>query len=96
VGEAQPLGDVVQLDVHAQVVAVHLQLVARDDPAVLGDVEPDVGDLALHVERPVPVGGGVGVERDGRRGLLGSAVVIGSSVVDARHATTVRRNWLPV
>jgi len=42
--ETQPLRRVVQLDVHAEVVGVHLELVARDQPAVLGDVQPEVGD----------------------------------------------------
>ena len=61
--EAQPLGGVVELDVDAQVVAVHLQLVARHDAAVLGDVQPQVGDLPVDVELPVPVPGRVRVER---------------------------------
>ena len=61
--EAQPLGGVVELDVDAQVVAVHLQLVARHDAAVLGDVQPQVGDLPVDVELPVPVAGRVRVER---------------------------------
>jgi benzoyl-CoA-dihydrodiol lyase len=68
--EAQPLRGVVELDVHAQVVAVHLQLVAGHQPAVLGDVQAQVRDVALHVERPVPVGRRVRVEGDAGYGRL--------------------------
>jgi hypothetical protein len=72
--EAQALDGVVQLDVHAQVVAVHLQLVARHQPAVLGDVEAQVRHLPLHVELPVPVARRIGVEGDLRfGGRLGGA-----------------------
>ena len=64
--EAQALGGVVELDVDAQVVAVHLQLVAGHDPAGLVDVEPQVGDLTLDVELPMAVRGGFRVEGDPR------------------------------
>jgi hypothetical protein len=69
-GEAQPLGRVVELDVDAQVVAVHLELVAGYQPAGLVDVQSQVGDLAVDVEPPVPVVLGGGVERDVRGGGL--------------------------
>ena len=72
--EADALDGVVQLDVHAEVVAVHLQLVARHDAAVLGDVHREGGDLVGDRQRPVLVGLGRGVEGDldTGRGLIGA------------------------
>ena len=53
--EAQPLHGVVELDVHAEVVGVQLQLVARDQAALLVDVHGQGGDRAVDGEPPVPV-----------------------------------------
>jgi hypothetical protein len=62
--EAQPLDEVVELDVDAEVVAVELELVAVDEPTLLVDVHGDDGDLAVDVVPPVSVLGRVGLERD--------------------------------
>ena len=63
--EPEALHGVVELDVHAQVVGVRLELVARHEPAVRIDHHRDRGDLAVHREAPVPVAAGIGVEVDG-------------------------------
>jgi hypothetical protein len=62
--EAQPLHRVVQLDVHAQVIGVELQLIAGTDAAPLVDVHRERRRLAVDVELPVPVAGGAGLEAD--------------------------------
>ena len=85
VGEAQPLGEVVELDVDAQVVRVQLELVAGHQPAVLGDVEVDPGGLTLDLVPPVAVARGVGVEVDLRRGVGTGSLRGGRSVLENGH-----------
>ena len=53
--EAQPLHRVVQLDVHAEVVGVQLQLVARHQAALLVDVHRQGGDRPVGRQPPVLV-----------------------------------------
>ena len=53
--EPQPLHRVVQLDVHAEVVGVELELVARDQAALLVHVHGHGGDRAVTGQPPVPV-----------------------------------------
>src|SRR4051812_31474352 len=53
--ESDAVERVVQLDVHAQVVRIELELVAGLDAAVLVDVEPQARDVAFHCERPMTV-----------------------------------------
>ena len=62
--ETQSLHGVVQLDVHPQVVAVALQLVAGDDPAVRVHGQGEGRDLAVVGQPPVPVAVGTGIEVD--------------------------------
>jgi len=57
--EANPVERVVELDVHAEVVAVQLQLVAGADAAVLGDAHAQRRDRSVEPQRPVPVTRGV-------------------------------------
>src|SRR5664279_3155542 len=64
VGEAQPLHRVVQLDVDAEVVGVQLELVARDDAALLIHIEQQPGHVAVKAQPPVPVAVRRGVEGD--------------------------------
>src|SRR5262249_36869595 len=60
--EPQPLGGVVQLDVHAQVVGVELELVTGLHTALLRDVHGERGDPAVHRQAPVLVLRGRGAE----------------------------------
>src|SRR2546428_6076029 len=62
--EAQALDGVVELDVHAEVVRVELQLVAGREPAVLLDVHGQRGDRSVESEPPVLVPGRLGSELD--------------------------------
>ena len=62
--EAQPLHDVGQLDVDAEVVGVELQLVAVAQAAVGVDLHRQRGDRAVDREPPVPVAVGVAFEVD--------------------------------
>ncbi|MCY1186495.1 hypothetical protein D9M73_273730 [compost metagenome] len=62
--EADAVERVVQLDVHAQVVAVELELVARSQAGVLVDVHRERGDRALELQLQVLVLGRVGLVVD--------------------------------
>jgi len=62
--EAQALDGVVELDVHAEVVRVELQLVAGREPAVLPDVHGQRGDRSVESEPPVLVPGRLRSELD--------------------------------
>ena len=62
--EADAVDGVVELDVHAQVVAVELELVARRDAAVLVEVGAERGHRAFELELPVLVAGRVGLVID--------------------------------
>jgi hypothetical protein len=53
--EADAVERVVQLDIHPEVVAVELELVARPDSAVFIDGQRDRGDGAVHRQPDVPV-----------------------------------------
>ncbi len=64
--EAQSLHGVVQLDVDAEVVRIQLQLVARDEAALLVNVHRQRRDRTVEREPPVPVVGRVGPELDER------------------------------
>jgi len=62
--EPEPLHRVVQLDVHAEVVGVELQLVAVPQPRVLVDVHGERGHRALAAKPPVPVAARLHLEAD--------------------------------
>src|SRR5262249_29085272 len=62
--EAQPLNGVIELDVHAEIVRVELQLVAGPEPAILLHVHGQRGDRAIDGEPPVLVAGRLGPEVD--------------------------------
>jgi hypothetical protein len=73
--EADAVDGVVQLDVHAQVVAVELELVAGAQAGVLVEVGASVATGPSKLQLPVAVLAGVGLVVDaGRRswGLSGS------------------------
>ena len=53
--EAQPLADIGQLDVDAQVIGVQLQFVTVEQPALLVHVHEEVGPLAVDLEPPVAI-----------------------------------------
>ena len=53
--KANAVQGVMQLHVHAQVIAVELELVAGANATVFGNVELHAGDIALHFKRPVTV-----------------------------------------
>ena len=63
--EANALQGIVQFDVHAQVVRVQLEFVARANAGVFIDVELQRGNFALELERPVLVLAGIGLVIDG-------------------------------
>ena len=64
--EADAIERVVQLDVHAQVVAVELELVAGKDAAILGGIHCQRGDFTVDRKRPVPIPGRIGAVVDAR------------------------------
>jgi hypothetical protein len=66
--EAQALDGVRQLDVHAQVVAVELERVARPQGAVLLHVHDQACHRRVDLEPPVHVARGMRLEPDGRSG----------------------------
>ncbi len=68
--EADALQRVGELDVHAQVVRVELELVARADAAVLGHVHGERGDRTLEGELPVAVARGIRTKVDPGRGFV--------------------------
>ena len=76
--EAQPLDRVVQLDVDAEIVGVQLQLVARHQPAVLGNVQGQRGHRPVDRQPPVPVLLGLNPELD--RNLTGHGVAGGRTL----------------
>ena len=57
--EADALQDVVQLDVHAEVVRIQLELVAGPQAALFRDIHRHGGDAAVVGNAPVFVRGGV-------------------------------------
>ena len=62
--EADPLKEIVQLDVDAEVVRIELQFVAGTQAAVLVDVHRDGCHRAVERQAPVPVSGGIGLVVD--------------------------------
>ena len=64
--EADTLQSVMQLDVHAQVIGVELEFVARTDAGVLVDIELQGGGFAFLFDRPVLVLAWVGFVIDHR------------------------------
>ena len=87
--EPDPVQRIVQLDVHAQVVGVELELVGREEPLVLLDVERERGDGAVDRQLPVVVLLGVRIECDHRGpGVYGAWCVAFLSSV--RLCRTVR------
>ena len=62
--EADPLKEIVQLDVDAEVVRIELQFVAGTQAAVLVDVHRDGCHRAVEGQAPVPVSGGIGLVVD--------------------------------
>ena len=59
--EADPLQQIVQLDVDAEIVGVELELVAGTKTAVFVDVHRDGGDASLVGDAPVLIAGGIGL-----------------------------------
>lgn len=82
--EAQPLHNVRQLDVDAEVVGIQLQLIALEQAGVLVDVHGERRDVALHVQLPVPVPRRLGLEIDVFRPACEDAIV-------ASHWATLQR-----
>ena len=64
--EAQPLHDIGQLDVDAEVIGVELELVALEQAGVLVHVEQEVSARPGHRELPVPVACGIALKVDAR------------------------------
>jgi len=62
--ESNAVERVVQLDVHAEVVRVELELVAGADAGVLVHVERQRRDPPVDAQAPVPIALGRGVEDD--------------------------------
>jgi len=62
--EADAVERIVQLDVDAEVVGIELELVARRDALVFGDVERERRQGAVEAELPVVVALGCGIEGD--------------------------------
>ena len=62
--EADSLKHVMQLDIHAEVVRVELELVAGSDAGIFVDIQRQGGDPALDGDAPMPVGFRSAVERD--------------------------------
>ncbi len=62
IAEAESLDGVTQLDIHAQVVAVLLELVAGCQAGAWINVQGQGRDRAVDVEPPVPVRTGIGGE----------------------------------
>ena len=78
--EADAVQGIVELDVHAEVVGVELQLVAGLDALVLVHVHGEGGDRAVDAHAPVGVALGVGVEADACRvGCFGHGCLHGFS-----------------
>jgi len=73
--EPQPLHGVVELDVHAEVIGVELELVAGHEATVLPDVHGERGHAPVQGELPVPVAGRLGAEVHGHAGGLGHCLV---------------------
>ena len=67
--EAQPLHRIVELDVDRQIVGIELELVVAGKPAGRIDVHDQERDLAVDVDLPVPIAGGLGAEIDRLHGL---------------------------
>ena len=62
--EAQPLHDVGQFDVDAEIVGIQLELIAFEQPGILVDVHGQRRDVACDVELPMPVARRIGLEID--------------------------------
>jgi hypothetical protein len=58
--EPDPIKRIVQLDVHAEVVAVELKFVPGAQAAFLSNVERESGDGAINTQLPMEVLTGVG------------------------------------
>src|SRR5258706_6785257 len=68
--EADAVQRIGELDVHAEVVGVELELVAGTQPRILGDVHREGRDRAVEGEVPVAVAGGVDPVIEGGRGCI--------------------------
>ena len=68
--EAQTLDGIGELDVDAEVVGVELEGVAREEAAVLVDVERQRRDLAVDGELPMAVSRRLGLEVDDALGAV--------------------------
>src|SRR5437660_3019724 len=62
--EADALQRIVQLDIDAEIVGIELELVARLQAAILGDVEGQPSDRRIEGKTPMLVAVGMGVEAD--------------------------------
>ena len=77
--EADAFERVAEFDVHAEIVGVELELIARADGGVFLNVQRQRGDGAFKREPPVPVTRWIGLEIDGLRfdvGCGGQTVTI--------------------
>src|SRR5213594_912667 len=91
--EAQPLERVVQLDVHAEVVGVELQLVAGSQAAVLLHVHRERRHRPVEGEPPVLVARGLGAEV--HRGLVRRRLSHGLSQDDPEDPGLLRSEVFP-
>ena len=62
--EAQALDRVGKLDVDAEIVGIELELVALEQRAFLVDVHQQRRDLTVHLDLPMPIFRGIGLEVD--------------------------------
>ena len=69
--EADAVDRIVQLDIHTQVIAVELELVARAQTGVLVEIGHQRGHRAVEAQLPVPVLRGVGLVFDAAGGAHG-------------------------
>ncbi len=67
--EAQPLYGIRQFDVDAEVIGIQLEQIALEQAAVLVHIHGQGGDIARHVEFPVPVLRRLGLEIDEGRAV---------------------------
>src|SRR5690606_26127888 len=94
--EPDAIEGIVQLDVHAEVVAVELQLVAGPDSAVFCHFQLQPRDLAVHRETPVPVLVWIRaiVDPGGAGGVRSAGVITHVHLLWRGTGATARASWL--
>ena len=75
--EAQPLYGIRKLDIDAKVIGIQLEQIALEQAAVLVHVHGQGGDIARHVQLPVPVFRRLGLEIDEGRAVGELAIFLG-------------------